>query len=230
LSEDLITTKDRLLDAAEELFTRKSFEEVSVRELAAAAGVNLAAVNYHFQGKDNLYQQVILRRFTCQRDMTLSALECALAEADGRPSLESVIGAMVREYLQGTLGPESGGSFLSIMAREMNGAQSHANEALFREMVAPVFQAFSRALMAARPHLQQEDLNWIIASIVGQIHHFVFRWKKKQSLEKDSMPLLTMLRLFPALGLPVDQYIANVTDHITRFSSAAVQALHPEVE
>ena len=46
-------TKDRLLDAAEDLFAARGFAEVSIRELALAADVNIAAVNYHFHGKEN---------------------------------------------------------------------------------------------------------------------------------------------------------------------------------
>ena len=230
LSEENTSTKDRLLDAAEELFAGKGYDDVSIRELAAAADEDVAAVNYHFQGKENLYHEVILRRFVDQRNSTLAALEKALAKADGKPSLDEVIGALVGEYLQGTLGHAKSGTFLSLITREMSGSNIHAHEAFFREMVAPVFLAFSRALAAAQPHLKQQDMNWVIASIVGQIHHFVLRWKKRQSLPESSEALQTMTRFFPALGLPVDQYIAQTTAHITRFSSAAIQTLYSEVE
>lgn len=229
LTTDPITTKDRLLDAAEELFTARGFDEVSVRELAAAADVNVAAVNYHFQGKDNLYQEVILRRFVLQREKTLAALEQVTAQAGGHPRLEDVIAALVREYLEGTLGQSSSG-FLCFLARELNGTQGHAPDALLREMVDPVFAAFSRALLLARPGLRSEDLSWIIASIVAQVQHFVLRWKKRQALAQDSESLAVMTRVFPPLKLPVEEYIDEVTRHITRFSSAAVKALYPEVE
>ena len=56
----------------------KDFENVSIRELAAAANVNVAAVNYHFQGKENLFLEVVQRRFVAQRDRTLAALDALL--------------------------------------------------------------------------------------------------------------------------------------------------------
>lgn len=230
LSEDIHSTKNRLLDAAEELFASKGYDEVSIRELATAAEVNVAAVNYHFQGKENLFQEVILRRFVDQRNSTLAALEKALVQAEGKPRLEDVIGALVGEYLKGTLGHPKSCTYLSLITREMSGNNSHAHEAFLREMVAPVFLAFSRALTAAQPHLRQEDMNWVIASIVGQIHHFVLRWKKRQHLPEGSEALQTMVRIFPALGLTVDEYIAQTSAHITRFSSAAIKALYSEVE
>src|SRR6187397_2979390 len=55
-------TKDRILDAAEALFMEHGFEATSMRALTAAAGVNLAAVNYHFGTKEVLFQAVLVRR------------------------------------------------------------------------------------------------------------------------------------------------------------------------
>src|SRR5947209_14578204 len=55
-------TKARILDAAEALFMEHGFEATSLRALTAAAGVNLAAVNYHFGSKEELFQAVLTRR------------------------------------------------------------------------------------------------------------------------------------------------------------------------
>lgn len=52
-------TKTRILEVATELFARHGFEGASIREIAREAGVNLAAVNYHFQNKQNLYYKVM---------------------------------------------------------------------------------------------------------------------------------------------------------------------------
>jgi AcrR family transcriptional regulator len=48
-------TKERILDTAEVLFAQKGYRAVSVREITSAARCNLAAVNYHFGKKENLY-------------------------------------------------------------------------------------------------------------------------------------------------------------------------------
>ncbi|MDH5211090.1 MAG: TetR/AcrR family transcriptional regulator, partial [Betaproteobacteria bacterium] len=55
-------TQTRILDAAEELFMQHGFEGASMRMLTAQAGVNLAAVNYHFGSKDALIEAVFRRR------------------------------------------------------------------------------------------------------------------------------------------------------------------------
>ena len=56
-------TRERLLDQAEILFSQKGFHAVSVREITASAGSNLAAVNYHFGNKTNLYLAVFKERW-----------------------------------------------------------------------------------------------------------------------------------------------------------------------
>src|SRR3954451_15578579 len=53
-------TKARLLEAAGEEFAEKGFEAARVRSICRRAGVNLAAVNYHFGDKETLYVQTVL--------------------------------------------------------------------------------------------------------------------------------------------------------------------------
>ena len=229
MSEDRQSTKCRLLDAAENLFAEKGFENVSIRELAAAAEVNVAAVNYHFQGKENLFHEVILRRFVVQRDKTLAALDDLLTETGGHPDVDQVIGILVRQHMEGALAGPGSTSFLSLMARQMQPGNSHMAGTFFKEMVAPIYGSFSQAIIAARPGLQQEQVSWISASVVGQIHHFIMRWQKRQDMESDPESLQIMLRAFPPLGLSLPEYSEKVTEHIIRFSTAAIDSMYPEV-
>lgn len=59
---ETVDTKSRILDTAEELFMEHGFEATSLRLITTAAGVNLAAVNYHFGSKEELFQAVLTRR------------------------------------------------------------------------------------------------------------------------------------------------------------------------
>lgn len=54
-------TVERILDAAEQLFAERGFAETSLRLITSKAGVNLAAVNYHFGSKKALIQAVFSR-------------------------------------------------------------------------------------------------------------------------------------------------------------------------
>src|SRR4249920_224479 len=73
-------TKEKLLDAAEALFMEHGFEATSLRLITTAAGVNLAAANYHFGSKEELFQAVLTRRLdpmNRDRMQLLSAYEAA---------------------------------------------------------------------------------------------------------------------------------------------------------
>ena len=59
---EVVVTKERILDAAERLFAERGFAATSLRSITAAAGVNLAAVNYHFRSKEALLEAVFTRR------------------------------------------------------------------------------------------------------------------------------------------------------------------------
>ena len=81
-----VATKDRILDAAESLFMEHGFEATSLRSITAAAGVNLAAVNYHFGSKEELFQAVLTRRLdpmNQERVDLLTALEREAAPGAG---------------------------------------------------------------------------------------------------------------------------------------------------
>src|SRR5438876_1103179 len=68
-------TQTKILDTAEGLFMEHGFEATSLRQITTAAGVNLAAVNYHFGSKEELFQTVLTRRLDPmnQERMTLLA-------------------------------------------------------------------------------------------------------------------------------------------------------------
>ena len=67
-------TKEKILDAAEALFMEHGFEATSLRQITAAAGVNLAAVNYHFGSKEELFQAVLTRRLDPMNQERLALL------------------------------------------------------------------------------------------------------------------------------------------------------------
>lgn len=59
MTEEQIDTKLKIINAARDLFSLKGFEGASVREIASSAGVNIAALNYHFSSKQNLFLHII---------------------------------------------------------------------------------------------------------------------------------------------------------------------------
>src|SRR3989449_4623710 len=74
-------TRERLLDAAERLFAERGFRAVSVRVITSHAGCNVAAVNYYFGGKENLYREMFRRRLGALREQRISSIRRAMTEA-----------------------------------------------------------------------------------------------------------------------------------------------------
>src|SRR6185437_320586 len=92
-------TRTRILDAAEELFMQHGFEGTSMRLLTAKAGVNLAAVNYHFGSKHALVEAVFRRRLDPMNAARISALE--ELERQGHPlTPDAIIRAFVAPSLR----------------------------------------------------------------------------------------------------------------------------------
>src|SRR5512134_3507154 len=85
-------TRTRILDAAEELFMLHGFEGTSMRHLTSRAGVNLAAVNYHFGSKHALIEAVFRRRLDPMNAARIAELDrLEKSAAAGAPAPERII-------------------------------------------------------------------------------------------------------------------------------------------
>ena len=95
-----IDTKDRILDTAERLFADKGYPATSLRDITNEAGVNLAAVNYHFGSKEALLSAVLDRRIGPVNEKRLELLDAAEAQAGNQPlALETVLPRVPRAAL-----------------------------------------------------------------------------------------------------------------------------------
>jgi AcrR family transcriptional regulator len=91
-------TMNRILDAAEELFAEKGVAATSVRNITEKAGVNVAAVNYHFDSKENLIRSVIDRRavkLDDGRGRALDAVDARAAAENRTPTVHELVDAMI---------------------------------------------------------------------------------------------------------------------------------------
>jgi len=81
-------TRERIIKAAERLFAERGYDGTSIRAIVAKARVNQAAINYHFDGKDGLYREVLRAAFRAltehqlahAKDVKTMSREEALAE------------------------------------------------------------------------------------------------------------------------------------------------------
>lgn len=89
-----VTSRERLLDAAEDLFAEAGFNGASVRQIVERAAVNLGAIPYHFGTKENLFKEVVLRRATPLREERRRLLDELMRE-NPDPTLEELLWAML---------------------------------------------------------------------------------------------------------------------------------------
>jgi len=150
-----IDTKTRLLDAAERLFSDRGFGAVSHRDVALAAGANLAAVNYHYGSKDQLIRAVIKRRMDSINARRLAALARAERQEESAPVPTETI-------LEALLGPaveDSNGGFETFL---WIGSAGSPYRNYFIRLMAPVLARFASALRRQLPARSDEDCQWYI--------------------------------------------------------------------
>ena len=164
-----MTTKNRILDAAERLFARDGFEATSLRAITAQAQANLAAVNYHFQSKEALVQAVIGRRMGPINDRRLALLDAYEAEAAGEPvPLDQILDAFLRPVIEIAAGHAK--EFVPLIGRLYTEPRGFA-ERLYSEQFEPLARRFLPALQRALPEVPVTELIWRIHFAVGVLAH-----------------------------------------------------------
>jgi AcrR family transcriptional regulator len=217
-------TKDRLLDEAERLFAEKGYEDVSVREIAAASNANLAAINYHFQGKENLYNEVLRRRITPKRDRLLAALD-EVENLDSSPDqLEQLFRAFVSVHLEDALRGPGGAQGIRIMSREMSDPR-HGAQVILQELIEPVRGRVFAILATLTPELDQRGLVLLMGSVVGQVIHFAMNWHNMKAHAPAHGSACAPL---PRIADDLESYINIVIEHVTRFALAGAEAMRKE--
>ena len=112
------STRDKILDAAEILFAEKGFDGTSVRAITEKAGVNLAALNYHFGSKSGLIEALFKRRIDPINKKRLEMLREFEAEAGMNPvPLEKILKAFLAPALRVSERNTSGRLFVRLMGR-----------------------------------------------------------------------------------------------------------------
>ncbi len=199
--KEALSTQDKLLEAAGALFLERGYDHVSVRDITEAAGTNVAAVNYHFGGKPNLYREFlrkILSESTAEKVRELTAM----VEEHDTIDLQEIIRYYVVSFIGCMLSDKEGTRMLELLSNEMS-ENSIAVDVLYKEAVAPVHKVIKTAVLKAVPGITPEKASLCMASIAGQVFHFV--------RAKDFIKRLT------GRGYS-KEFIEDIVTHITEFS------------
>ncbi len=162
-------TKAQVLAAAERLFALQGFQNVSVRDITAEAGVNLASVNYHFGSKDALLFEIFRRRTAELNRERARMLHEASDRHAGKPPVREILRALFEPPLRWST-PESGrGISVQFIIR----ARSEGTEAMREALRTDVshLRRFADALVGARPDLPKDEVYWRLHFSLGMIHN-----------------------------------------------------------
>lgn len=156
-------TKIKIMEAARVLFAEQGFDGASIREIAKAADVNIAAVNYHFSNKEGLFAEIL--RFS-YNDCSQKIREMYDRE---KPNLEDATIFVFRFFL------EKSHDLLTHFKIMMSSTHSHLqmSEGTGDEMIGPPGgQVFIEAIQkeVGKP-VKEEDLHWALKTLFSHVTH-----------------------------------------------------------
>jgi AcrR family transcriptional regulator len=198
-------TRDRIFDAAESLFIERGFDGASLRMVTTRAGVNLAAVNYHFGGKEGLFTAMIARRFDALNEARIAMLDDCRRAAHGAPlACERVLAAMFVPAMQLARDPRRGGhDFLRLLGRAyVDPAPTLRN--FLAERYAQTIERFKEAFSDALPEIPRRELTWRLHFMMGALAYTLAgadAWRLIAALSATEQPSdeLLLRRLAPFL-------------------------------
>jgi AcrR family transcriptional regulator len=186
----------------------QGFGGTSMRLLTSKAGVNLAAVNYHFGSKDALIEAVFRRRLDPMNTARIAALEAL--EAKGTPDADAIIRAFVGPSLRMIEDAKSGGrNFIRLLGRTYT-EPAKGIRLLIGQMYAPTMQRYKAALERALPQMPRDELVWRM--------HFMFGTLAYTLAATDTVQLIAGCK-------PEDRYDARLLeDRLTAFLASGLTA------
>jgi len=198
--------RDRLLDAAEELFCEHGFEGVGIRDIAATAECNIASVNYYFGGKEKLYIEMFRRHMSRLLDEQIENIQKVMNS--DHPALEQLLRTLVVSTLRSLNSDGGERPLLKMMVREV--LNPHLKAAIgINELVGKFFTELHNAIVKLCPGLKSETGLLCVYSLDGIVLHALLF----SEYYHEHYP-----------NLKVDELI----EHIVRFSTAGIRAYAEE--
>lgn len=208
-SDEPAATRDRLIAAAGEVFARLGYRDATVREICAAAGANVAAVNYHFRDKSGLYAAVLESAYVhAERSYPF---DLAASAADGQVAPSDLLFHFVHIMLLRMMDVGKPAWHGRLMAREMM-EPTEALDMIVEQTIRPKRDALVRIVGAILgEHTPRSVVESSARSVIGQTLFY-----------HQNCPVIK--RLFPEL--PMDREgIRAIAAHITAFSLAGMRGL-----
>ncbi len=203
-----LKTRERLLLTASLIFAEKGYHEATIAEICQQAETNIAAVNYHFQDKENLYLQAWRHAF--QKDLKNHPAEGNVNE---NAPLEERLAGRIRSLIARIADPNS--HFFAIVNKEM-ARQTNVFAKMMEQEINPQHQALKLLITQLLDETATEQqIQFCQASIIGQCFHWL---KVQQHKDNETMPC-EMLKLEGA---------EHYAEHVIQFSLAGIKAIRAQ--
>ncbi|HEY8571849.1 TetR/AcrR family transcriptional regulator [Phenylobacterium sp.] len=162
-------TKAAVFNAAERLFALHGFQNVSVRDITAEAGVNLASVNYHFGSKDALLFEIFRRRTSELNRERARMLHEASDRHGGTPPVREILEAYFTPSLRWAAPDHERRISVQFIIRARSEGTAQMRDAIQNDV--SHLERFANALIAARPDLPREEVYWRLHFCLGMVHN-----------------------------------------------------------
>ena len=177
------TTSDKILDAAERLFAQNGFSATSMRAITRLAGVNLAAVNYHFGNKKELLKAVYQRRLGEINQKRL--LELERLKSKGSISIEALVEIFIKPALQ-----LQSKDFIKLLGRSYIEDDSDVQVEI-RSIIDLSIEKIKEEMAKLLPELSQQEFYWRMHFMTGALAYcmsgtHIMRKISSSSLQESS--------------------------------------------
>ncbi len=168
-AEGLADTRDLILDAAEDLFSKHGFYGVTIREVAREAGVDTALVHYYFGAKRGLFDAVFLRRAEVWNNERVDAINRYARDAEpGGMTLEGLFEAFLRPPFQWSLKGGPGWKHYSALVAQTNANPTFGGETMAR-YYDPAIRRLIELIKLILPQARDVDLYWAYHNLSGAL-------------------------------------------------------------
>ncbi len=173
MAQEMAGRKLALILAAGELFAETGLDGTSVRAIAEKVGANIAAINYHFGGKENLYTEAlrhVIQECECRGARQALEDESHFATPERKAAL---LRDLVRERFTSYFSPSRPQWYGRLVIRSMLDP-TPSLETVVKQLMFPEHEALVQVFQRINPALTADAARLWAFSLIGQIGFYVF--------------------------------------------------------
>lgn len=202
-------TRESILDAAEDLFSKHGFYGVTIREVAREAGVDTALVHYYFGAKRDLFDAVFLRRAEVWNNDRVDAINRYARESGDAMTLEGVLEAFLRPPFEWSLKGGPGWKHYAALVAQTNANPTFGGETMARYFD-PAIRRLIELIQQVLPEAREVDLYWAYHNLSGALTLTLGETGRLDRLSN---------------GLCRSGDLETASDYMVRFSAAGFRAV-----